>query len=236
MSRLHLMSHALCPYVQRAVISLSEKGVAFDRTDIDLSNKPDWFLAISPLGKTPVLVTDGVPLFESAAILEYLEETQPNPMHPTCQLERARHRAWIEFGSAMLNDIAGFYSARDPAAFEAKRAALAEKADRLEAVLDQSPWFSGDQFSLVDVVFGPVFRYFDTFDEIGDFGILTGRPRLAAWRVRLTARRSVRDAVGKDYHKRLRAFLVRRDGRLAHQIRGQRPAPTHSFLANTPME
>ena len=50
---LHLVSHALCPYVQRAVISLTEKGVEFERTTIDLANKPDWFLAISPLGKTP---------------------------------------------------------------------------------------------------------------------------------------------------------------------------------------
>ena len=54
-ARLKLISHKLCPYVQRAVIALSEKGVAFERIDIDLANKPDWFLAISPLGKTPVL-------------------------------------------------------------------------------------------------------------------------------------------------------------------------------------
>ncbi len=53
--KLHLISHGLCPYVQRAVISLSEKGVDFERSHIDLANKPDWFLAISPLGKTPVL-------------------------------------------------------------------------------------------------------------------------------------------------------------------------------------
>ena len=72
---LRLISHDLCPYVQRAAISLSEKGVNFERTYIDLANKPDWFLAISPLGKTPVLLADDVPIFESAVILEYLEET-----------------------------------------------------------------------------------------------------------------------------------------------------------------
>ena len=56
---LQLISHDLCPYVQRAVISLTEKGVPFERSYIDLGNKPDWFLAISPLGKTPVLLADG---------------------------------------------------------------------------------------------------------------------------------------------------------------------------------
>ena len=39
---LKLISHKLCPYVQRAVIALTEKGVAFERIDIDLANKPDW--------------------------------------------------------------------------------------------------------------------------------------------------------------------------------------------------
>ena len=52
---LKLISHKLCPYVQRAVIALTEKGVPFERIDIDLANKPDWFLKISPLGKMPVL-------------------------------------------------------------------------------------------------------------------------------------------------------------------------------------
>ena len=117
---LKLISHKLCPYVQRAVIALTEKGVPFERIDIDLANKPDWFLAISPLGKTPVLQVGDKAIFESAVILEYLEETQPTPLHPADPLDRAEHRGWIEFGSAVLNDIAGFYAATDDVAFEAK--------------------------------------------------------------------------------------------------------------------
>ena len=65
---LKLISHKLCPYVQRAVIALTEKGVCFERIDIDLANKPDWFLKISPLGKTPVLVVSEHAIFESAVI------------------------------------------------------------------------------------------------------------------------------------------------------------------------
>src|SRR6202795_4256161 len=129
---LKLISHKLCPYVQRAVIALTEKGVAFERIDIDLANKPDWFLAISPLGKTPVLQVGDTAIFESAVILEYLEETQPRPLHPSDALRRAEHRAWIEFGSAVLNDIAGFYAAPDEAAFKAKTAQLEARVARLE--------------------------------------------------------------------------------------------------------
>src|SRR6201981_2113179 len=107
---LKLISHKLCPYVQRAVIALTEKGVAFERIDVDLANKPDWFLKITPLGKTPVLLVGEHAIFESAVILEYLEETQAHPLHPADALMRAEHRAWIEFGSAVLDDIAAFYT------------------------------------------------------------------------------------------------------------------------------
>src|SRR5260370_9541148 len=212
---LKLISHKLCPYVQRAVIALTEKGVAFERVDIDLANKPDWFLAISPLGKTPVLLVGDIPIFESAVILEYLEETQPNPLHPADPLRRAEHRGWIEFGSTVLAVIAVFYAALDAAPFIAKTSQLEQRFARLEARVAAAPWFDGEHFSLVDAVFGPVFRYFDVFDDISDFGILTGKPTLARWRKSLAARPSVRSAVSADYPALLRAFIERRNSWLS---------------------
>jgi len=208
---LKLISHKLCPYVQRAVIALTEKGVAFERIDVDLANKPDWFLAISPLGRTPVLLVGDTAIFESAVILEYLEETQPKPLHPVDPLRRAEHRAWIEFGSAVLNDIAGFYGAPNDVAFQSKTVQLEQRFARLEARVAASPWFDGQDFSLVDAVFGPVFRYFDVFDEIGDFGILAKKPKLAQWRKSLGVRPSVRAAVSVEYPALLRDFLKRRN-------------------------
>src|SRR6266498_3130037 len=123
-AKLELISHKLCPYVQRAAIALAEKSARFVRIDIDLADKPDWFLALSPLGKTPVLLVGDSAIFESAVILEYLEDTQAPSLHPADPLARAEHRAWIEFGSAILNDIAGLYTAANEAAFNAKTAAL----------------------------------------------------------------------------------------------------------------
>src|SRR5450631_104254 len=212
---LKLISHKLCPYVQRAVIALTEEGVAFERIDIDLANKPDWFLAISPLGKTPVLQVGATAIFESAVILEYLEETQPKPLHPADPLRRAEHRGWIEFGSSVLNDIAGFYAAKDEATFKAKASQLETRFARLEARVAAAPWVDGESFSLVDAVFAPVFRYFDVFDEIGDFAILADKPKLARWRKSLAARPSVRAAVSADYPALLRDFINRRDSWLS---------------------
>jgi len=206
---LKLISHKLCPYVQRAVVALTEKGVPFERIDIDLANKPDWFLKVSPLGKTPALLVGDHAIFESAVILEYLEETQANPLHPADALHRAEHRSFIEFGSAILNDIAGLYAASDETAFKAKVTQLEQRFERLEARV-VGPWFDGETFSLVDAVFGPIFRYFDVFDEIGDFGILADKPKVTRWRQKLAGRPSVRSAVSADYPALLRDFIDRR--------------------------
>jgi glutathione S-transferase len=227
---LKLISHRLCPYVQRAVIALTEKGVPFERIDIDLSNKPDWFLRVSPLGKTPVLLVGDTAIFESAVILEYLEDTQSPALHPTDALARAEHRAWIEFGSAILNDIAGLYSARDEAAFNAKVTALRDKFMRIEARL-KTLWFDGARFSLVDAVFGPVFRYFDAFDRIGDFGILADLPKATAWRAALAARPSIAGAVSPHYPALLRDFLRARDSHLSRLMETQDVVETQDNAA-----
>jgi glutathione S-transferase len=223
MTKLKLISHKLCPYVQRAVIALSEKGVPFERIDIDLANKPDWFLKVSPLGKTPVLLVGDTAIFESAVILEYLEDTQAPALHPANPLARAEHRAWIEFGSAVLNDIAGLYAAADAAIFSAKVAALRTKFSRAEDRL-KGPWFDGERFSLVDAVFGPVFRYFDAFDRTGDFGILSGLPKVAAWRRALASRGTVQTAVAPEYPALLWDFLRARGSHLSRLMEAQRAA------------
>jgi glutathione S-transferase len=215
MNTLRLVSHDLCPYVQRAAIAMIEKQMPFERVDVDLRNKPAWFKAISPLGKTPVLQVGDTAVFESAVILEFLEDTGPRPLHPADPLLRAEHRSWIEFGSSILNDIAGLYAAKDRAAFETKHAAIAEKIARVEQRLDAAPYFDGERFSLVDAVYAPIFRYFDVFDTIADLGIFAQTPKARAWRAVLATRYSVGAAVSPDYPQRLRAFLRARGSHLS---------------------
>lgn len=219
-ANLTLVSHALCPYVQRAAIVLKEKNVAFERLDVDLSNKPDWFLRLSPLGKTPVLSVGGEALFESAVICEYLDETRPPRLHPAEPLARARERAWMEFGSAVLSGIAVLYSAGDEAALDKAYAALRARFEQLEAVLggceDPGPWFAGSRFGLVDAAFGPVFRYFDV---IPPEGLFDGLSLLQAWREALAGRPSVREAVSTGYADRLRGFLLERGTALSRRLR-----------------
>lgn len=212
MTKPHLISHHLCPYVQRAVIVLAEKDIPHDRTYIDLAAKPDWFQALSPLGRVPVLETGGTVLFESQVIAEYLDEVTPGSLHPSDPLEKARHRAWIEFGSETLAAIGGFYGAPDASAFDAKRAALAARFARVEREV-AGPFFAGGRFHMIDGVWGTVFRYLDVFDQIGDFELLTGLDTVSHWRREIARRPSVIAAPPEGYHSRLMDFLV---GRASH--------------------
>lgn len=216
--KLELISHHLCPYVQRAVITLLEKNISHERTYIDLSNKPDWFRQFSPLGKVPLLKVDEEVLFESAVICEYLNEITPGSLHPADPLQKAKHRSWIEFGSNILNSIAGFYNAPNSDSFEQKQDELISKFLWIEQSLHSSGYFSGDSFSLVDGVYGPIFRYFDVFDTIKDFGVFNDTPKVNNWRHLLQSRPSIQQAVTEDYAQRLLKFLQKRNSYLSTLI------------------
>ena len=217
MTKLTLISSPTCPYVQRAVIALKEKHVEFDVIYVDLTAKPDWFLDISPLGKVPLLRVerDGEPpaiIFESAVILEYLEETIPGEkLHLDDPLIRAQHRAWVEFCSTMLGDLHRFTGATDGVALTAARETLIAKFKRLESALAEGPFFAGVHFSLVDAAFGPFFRQIDALESVASTGLLDGFPALEHWRRALAARDSIKTAVPADYVERYLSRLRKLD-------------------------
>ena len=219
MPRFRLISHKLCPYVQRAVIVATEKGIPFERVDIDLADKPDWFLAISPTGKVPVLEVideDGRLniLFESAVIAEYLDEISGERLLAADPLDRGRERAWVEYASATLNDIGQLYSAPTAEAFGAAKQALNRRLANLEPEI-AAPWFAGEQFGLVDAAFGPAFRYLDIFERRSGLALVDRLPKLASWAAALAARPSVKGAVSRDYEQGLIAFVMAKKSHLA---------------------
>jgi glutathione S-transferase len=217
-----LTSHYLCPYAQRVAISLAEKGIAHRKRYIDLANKPDWFLAISPMGKVPVLSFEhdgrAIALHDSLVILEYLEETHDHSLHPDDAVKRAEHRARISFGSSILENIAELYRAENATDFDHVSRLLRLKFKALQDDLGEEPYYDGEKFSLVDAVFGPIFRYFDVFDQIGNFGILDGNEVVLKWREALHKRPSVKGAVTEDYEARLFKFLKAKNSYLSGLI------------------
>ena len=81
----------------RTRIALNLKGLAYEQAGIDLrtgAQKSDAFLALNPQGLVPALEADGAVLTQSPAILEWLEETHPEPpLLPTSSVARAQVRA-----------------------------------------------------------------------------------------------------------------------------------------------
>ena len=211
MEKLVLISHVLCPYVQRAVIALTEKNIPFEKKLIDLANKPDWFLELSPTGKVPVLLTGDDVIFESSVIVEYIEDITDNPLHPSDALERAKHRSWMEYGSTILNGIGGLYSAADKEAFDAKTDELRGHFETLEAQLNHGPYFAGENFGYVDAVFGPVFRYFDVIDTANTPNLFEGLPKVRAWRAALAERPSIQNAVAPNFPELLTRFIEKKN-------------------------
>ena len=224
-----LVSHHLCPYVQRAAIVAAEKGIAVERRLVDLSAKPDWFLRLSPTGRVPLLLVpdaQGVEqvLFESAAIAEYLDETAPGPLRPADPIGRARARAFVEFASGVLGEIAGLYAAPDEEALAAKARAIEDRFAQMEGQV-RGPWFGGAAFGLVDAAWAPVFRYLDAFERLAGLRLGEGLPGVAAWRAALAARPSVVGAVAPDYPERLAAFLRARGSHLSRLMAAREAVP-----------
>lgn len=211
-----LVSFKLCPFVQRSVITLLEKGVPHELEYIDLAAKPDWFVALSPFGKVPLLLVDAeTALFESAVINEYLDETTPGRrLHPEDPLRRAHNRMWIEFGSSLLADQYRMMLAPDEADVRRQLSALHDKLGRLEQELAARPepgdFWNGPRLSLVDTAIAPLLqRARWTADAVPGFDPVEGHPRVRAWQEALLARESVQRSTVDDIVDLYLAFLRR---------------------------
>ena len=196
---LHLISFKTCPFVQRAVITLKHKHIDFEITYIDLADPPDWFLELSPLGKVPVLKVDDEVLFESAVINEYLDEITGGDLQPREPLARAKNRAWIEFASNMLGNLYMMKMSKDEERYNKYRDALVSQLQRVEKRLGDGPWFNGEDFSLADTAFAPLFRQNSVADNQLSVLDPVTMPRVDAWAQRLLALPEVRDSVVDEF-------------------------------------
>ena len=211
---IELISFKTCPFVQRAAITLGYKEVEHEVTFIDLADPPDWFLEISPLAKVPVLRIDGEILFESAVINEYLDDITGGELQPKDSLARAKNRAWIEFASNMLGNTYMMKTATEKGKYEKYRDQLVSQFRRLESQLGDGPWFNGEDFSLADTAFAPLFAH----DAVANFRFsmidAATMPKLDAWSKRLLALPAVKNSVVADFEDLYLAALETNNGYL----------------------
>ena len=214
-----LISFNLCPFVQRSVITLLHKQVPYDITYIDLVDPPLWFLEISPFAKVPVLRVNGKEvIFESAVINEYIDEVTPGRLHPRDPLKRAMNRAWIEFGSACLNDAFRLALVKSEEEYNDVLENLLEKFDRLEDTLGKGPFFNGARFSLIDAAYAPLFIRLQIKASIVPNYSREQYPRVAAWSDTLLALNEVRKSAVPDLASLYKAMIGAKRGYLATQM------------------
>jgi len=155
MNDLHLYTKLGCPFAQRTATVLAAKGLGFQTTVIDVDNKPDWFLDLSPLSKVPVLRHGDETLVESLVINEYLEDVFPDrPLRPETPSDRARMRFWMLFDETRLTP--SFYRmmlAKDADVRARHRARYQADLELFEAqgLAQASPYLLGDRLTLADI-------------------------------------------------------------------------------------
>jgi len=215
MAKYHLISSVTCPWVQRAAIVLRAKKVDYQITYVNLSDKPDWFLKVSPHGKVPVLVVDEQPLFESNAIAEFLDEMEAPKLHPEDVIKRARNRAWCDFVPDFAKTMSAFYYAKDKAELDSALADAPKKLQRLERALteergNEGPYFNGPKLSIVDASYAPFFQRFGYMDEALHTGLLDKFPKVKAWVATLMKDPAVQASTVANFKDEFVANLKRR--------------------------
>ena len=197
------------------MIVLRAKDVRFEVTYINLREKPDWFLAISPHGKVPVLSVDGQPLFESNAIAEFLDERVPPRLHPEDPFKRARNRAWTDFVPDFSAGLGGVYYAKDETALakgiEVARGRLAKLEEALANERgNDGPYFNGAELCLVDAAYAPFLQRYAFVETRLGCGLLNEFPLTQAWSDALLANERVVGSVADSFEREFISALHRR--------------------------
>ena len=198
------------------MIVLRAKAVKFDVTYINLREKPDWFLKISPHGKVPVLDVDGQPLYESNAIVEFLDETVEPRLHPADPIKRARNRAWTDFLPDFAKGLSGIYYTKSKEEVAKGVEAAPARLQKLEDAItrergNDGPYFNGKDLCVVDAGYAPFFQRFAIAESKLKTGVLDAFPLVKAWSKALLSTDAVTGSVAAEFNEAFIANLKRRE-------------------------
>jgi glutathione S-transferase len=188
-----------CPYARRTRMVLHEKQIDFDVYEVDLSNKSEEFLSVSPYGKVPVLVVDGTSLYESNIVNEYLDEVRETPrLMPEDPKGRALARSWMAFADdyffpAVFRIRMGSQRGFSEKQVQEAREKLQDSLSRLERQLEGKEYLMGE-YTLADIAHAGNFHRLRELAERGDVP-LQKHPNVTAWMERLENRKSYKAAV-----------------------------------------
>ncbi|WP_051396199.1 glutathione S-transferase family protein [Ignatzschineria larvae DSM 13226] len=196
-----VVGYPFCPYVQRVLITLNEKAVDFESIWLDPhAELPEWFKEWSPLGKVPVMkVTTGEVLFESMAIVEYIEELNKVPsIYAKLPAKRALQRAWAGVAGELYGPQHLCMRATNRDEVNAQMTLMRDKLAILEARCGRT-YFSGESMTAVDVVLAPFFIRQDVLLSLGAEDLLADFPKLQALSNKLLTHHAILQITAGDW-------------------------------------
>ena len=191
-------------YVRATRLALEEKGVAYELVDVAMlagANKQPDFLRLNPFGKLPAFTHDGLSLYETGAIIRYIDRALPGP---ALQPKDARALARVDQVMSIVDSFA--YPSMIQLAWQRlvvpmqggtpDEAVVAACLPQVKLCLSEfarllgvDPWFGGASISLADLHLGPIFTYASATPEGAD--LLARHPTLQSWGSRLSERPSM---------------------------------------------
>ncbi|WEM44555.1 glutathione S-transferase family protein (plasmid) [Photobacterium sp. DA100] len=207
---LKVVSFKICPFVQRVTAALAARNIPYEIEFISLKDKPQWFLDISPNGQAPLLITDsGTALFESDAIIEYIED-QYGPLETGVTHEqRALDRAWGYLGAKNYMTQCGTMSSKNEATFEQRNEKFVTAFTKVEKQLSgQSRFFKSDSISNVDIAWLPLLHRAHIIKQHTGYDFLCGLPKTKAWQQAVMASGLVEQTVAEDFEQHFTNFYL----------------------------
>lgn len=202
--KLFLHGYRYSVYTRIARLALAEKGVTYEQVEVNpfASDCPADYLALHPFRRVPTLVHDGFALYETGAIVRYVDRAFRGPaLQPDRPAALARmdqiigvvdsYGYWPMVRQVFVHDVFRPRLGGDVDMAERDRGleAAGRVLDALEGLASDQPWLAGNEISLADFHLGAMAAYFVL--SPGGAAALAARPRLAAWWRRFGARSSL---------------------------------------------
>jgi glutathione S-transferase len=199
--------HPLSSCTRKVLVTLAEKGARADFQVVDLladEHRTAAHRARHPFAKIPVLEDDGFVLYESRAILRYLDRRLPGPsLTPAQPRDAARMEQWLSVDQSYVaphhqalvgERVVAKHAGRQPDAAKDRQAeeGLASALRVLDRALADAPYLAGDALSLADISLLPYVASLPTIDAAG---LLVDLPHLRGWLGRQVERESWRQVV-----------------------------------------
>jgi glutathione S-transferase len=192
------------PFGRSVLATLEEKRAPYRLAPLAPGSlKTPEYLALHPFGRVPVLEHDGFRLYETQAILRYLDRVLPQPALTPSDVQRAARmdqamnvNDWylfhgvgnvIIFQRIIAPQLMG--AAPDEEAIKAAMPKAHAVFDELARLLGEQPYFAGETVSLADLLLAPAVEFFTMIPEWTALG--TPHAKLVAWMKRMQARPSM---------------------------------------------